>query len=142
MKIANLAMASALTLAVASTALAAGNGAPSGSHYTLNIIGVSKSKTADMTGSDRHTIFVALGSKTAAVQSKIYLYQGEDFNVCDGNAFDAATDCAGNQIAAAGAVFQLPCNTNITLDGADVLAPCDGGPEDSYAVYARALGQP
>ena len=141
MKLIHATLATALTLAVASTAFAAGNGAPSGAHYSLNIIGVSKGKTAAMTGTDRHTIFVALGSKTTSVQSKIYLYQGEDFQVCDGNGFDAATDCAGNQIAATGAVFQLPCNTNIS-DDQDALAECDGGPEDSYAVYARALGQP
>ena len=54
-----------LTVAVAgSPALAqTGNGAPSGPHYNLNIIGVEKGKTDDLTGSDRHTIFVALGKK-------------------------------------------------------------------------------
>jgi hypothetical protein len=35
------------------TRASAGNGAPSGPHYNLDIIGVSKSKTADMVGSDR-----------------------------------------------------------------------------------------
>jgi hypothetical protein len=118
-----------------------GNGAPSGGHYNLNIIGVSNPKTQPLTGGDRHTIFVALG-KTATVQSKIYLYQGEDFSVCDGNAFNSAIDCAGNTIASSGAVFQLPCNLNISLDGADALAPCDGGAEDSYEVWARAVGKP
>lgn len=143
MKLIHATLATALTLAVASSAFAAGNGAPSGSHYSLNIIGVSKGKNPSMTGSDRHTIFVALGTKSAAVTTKIYLYQGEDFQVCDGNGFDAAIDCAGNPIGSnLGAVFQLPCNTNISLDGADVLAPCDGGAEDSYDVFARALGQP
>jgi len=142
MKIGNLAIAAGLALAIAAPAWAAGNGAPSGPHYNLNIIGVSKAKTQDLTGSNRNTIFVALGTKSSAVTSKIYLYQGEDFTVCDGNAFDAAIDCAGNQISTSGAVFQLPCNLNLTLDGADAIAPCDGGAEDSYAVYARALGQP
>src|SRR5262249_60391823 len=37
-----------------------GNGAPSGSHYTLNIIGVPKGKTADMTGNNGSRIFVLL----------------------------------------------------------------------------------
>jgi len=121
-----------------------GNGAPSGPHYNLNILGVSNAKTQPLTGTDRHTIFVALGAKTGApTRSKIYLYQGEDFNVCDGNAFDAAIDCAGNPIGNnTGAVFQLPCNLNLELGGADALLPCDGGAEDHYAVYARALGQP
>src|SRR5213080_798596 len=91
------------------------NGAPTGAHYTLNIIGVQNPKTDPLTGSDRHTIFVALGNKNSAVTSKIYLTQG-DFQVCDGNAFDAAYDCSGNQIQSQGAVFQLPCNTNIPAD--------------------------
>src|SRR6266566_3791238 len=71
-----------------------GNGAPSGSHYSLNIIGVPKGKTATMTGSDRHTIFVALGSnsKNGDVLSNIWLTQGP-FQVCDGNGFDTAYDC-------------------------------------------------
>ncbi len=120
-----------------------GNGAPSGPHYNLNIIGVSKGKTADMTGSERHTIFVALGDKNNQVTSKIYLMPAEDFRVCDGNAFDPAFDCAGNQIAALGAVFELPCNTNLTLGGADVLVPCDeADPKLAYTVWARALGRP
>jgi hypothetical protein len=33
-----------------------GNGAPSGAHYTLNIIGVPKNKTADMTNNSGHRI--------------------------------------------------------------------------------------
>jgi hypothetical protein len=89
-----------------------GDGAPKGTHYNLNIIGVENPKNDPMTGSDRHTIFVALGSKSSAVTSKIYLTPG-DFQVCDGNAFDAAYNCAGTQVQSQGAVFQLPCNTNI-----------------------------
>lgn len=131
-------------------ALATGNGAPSGPHYNLNIIGVEKGKTADMTNSNRHTIFVALGSANAAVISKIYLYRGDDFQVCDGNGFDAAIDCAGNQIASAGAVFQLPCNLNLPAgsEGCGLsssnpcLVPCTEGASASYEVWARALGKP
>src|SRR5438445_10399461 len=37
-----------------------GNGAPSGAHYNLNIIGVPRDKTADMTGDNGHRIFVPL----------------------------------------------------------------------------------
>jgi hypothetical protein len=37
-----------------------GNGGPSGSHYTLNIIGVPKGKSADMTGNNGSRIFVLL----------------------------------------------------------------------------------
>jgi len=114
-----------------------GNGAPSGPHYNLNIIGVENPKTAPMTGSDRHTIFVGLGGKDTTVTSKIYLMPG-DFGVCDGNAFDPAFDCFGAQIQAQGAVFQLPCNTAVPTD-----ITCGAGTtQASYSVWARALGQP
>jgi hypothetical protein len=130
----------AIAVGVALPALAqTGNGAPSGPHYNLNIIGVEKGKTADMTDSQRHTIFVALGTKNAEVTSKIYLTRGE-FRVCDGNAFDPAFDCAGEPVGNGdGAVFQLPCNTNLP---GDVIAPCSAGESMSYEVWARALGSP
>ena len=127
-----------MCVAVALPALAqTGNGAPSGPHYNLNIIGVEKGKTADMTNSQRHTIFVAL--KNGEVPSKIYLTRGE-FQVCDGNAFDPAFDCDGNQVQGTGAVFQLPCNTN--LPGGEELIPCTQGESAAYEVWARALGSP
>ena len=113
-----------------------GNGAPSGPHYNLNLIGVEKSKSSDMTNSDRHTIFVALNNQ-AGTNSKIYLTPGE-FQVCDGNGFDTAWDCYGNQVGASGAVFQLPCNINIPAD-----ITCSGGVySGTYEVWARALGKP
>ncbi len=90
-----------------------------GWHYTLNLNAVEKGKTADMTGSDRHTIFVAFSPTNGTVTSRIYLREGE-FQVCDGNAFDAAYDCDGNKIAVQGATFQLP-NNNCT----DVAGVCD-----------------
>ncbi|PYQ02399.1 MAG: hypothetical protein DMF83_23650, partial [Acidobacteria bacterium] len=94
--------AGGLGLVVVAAALAApahaGNGAPSGPHYNLNIIGVAKGKTSPLTNSDRHTIFVGLGGNNDLVESRIYLAQG-DFQVCDGNAFDAAFNCAGIKIA-------------------------------------------
>ena len=145
------AVATALVGALAAPAFAGeGNGAPSGPHYNLNIIGVEKAKSAPMTGSNRHTIFVPLkstksgqyskpnfdvtgtGVQTAIVDSKIWLVPGDSFQVCDGNGFDMAYGCddtylgdwqtitydsAGNPIPVVsqrdGAVFQLPCNTNL-----------------------------
>ena len=85
------------TPAVAQT----GNGAPSGPHYNLNIIGVENPKNSTLTGSNRHTIFVDLG-RNGTVTSNIYLTPG-DFKVCDGNAFDAAYDCQGTQVQSKGA---------------------------------------
>jgi len=112
----------ALALAVGTSAALAGNGAPSGSHYNLNILGKRDCTPADLTGSDRHTIQVLLnGGQSAAdingtlaltldKQNKIFLQGGDDFQVLDGNACD-------------GALFQLPTNA-------------------CYQAYARALGTP
>jgi len=107
-----------------------------GPHYNLNIIGVENPKTAPMTGSDRHTIFVGLGKKSS-VASNIYLAPGP-FDVCDGNAFDAAHSCTGDVIANQGAVFQLPCNSAVpTASG------CPGGTFSAdYQIWGRALGKP
>ena len=107
-----------------------------GPHYNLNIIGVENPKTAPMTGSDRHTIFVGLGKKSS-VASNIYLAPGP-FDVCDGNAFDAAHSCTGEVIANQGAVFQLPCNSAVpTASG------CPGGTFSAdYQIWGRALGKP
>ncbi len=123
----------ALTLTLGYGFAFAGNDAPSGKHYNLNIIGVDNPKTADMTGSNRHTIFVALGKKNASVATRIYLTEGE-FCVCDGNGFDAAYSCqvdeGGDPIVIGrnyGAVFQLPAN------GIDAT---------TYQVFVRALGTP
>ena len=135
-----------LTAALASNAGSAQNGngiTTVGPHYNLNIIGVTKGKNPPLTGSDRHTIFVPLN--TAANDpvpgADIWLTQGP-FTVCDGNAFDAAFDCNGTQIAKQGAVFQLPCNTNITTAAGTTLVPCTTGATASYNVWARVVGTP
>src|SRR5262245_18819754 len=141
------------TTLVASPVLAqTGNGAPSGPHYNLNIIGIDpdKAKKVDMTDSNRHTIFVKLGVRKAdnpgAVETKIYLGASDDFVVCDGNGFDEAHDCTGTLVSQGlyGAVFGLPCNTNLTdpdgTTGAGVLVPCDVNETAAYQVWTRALG--
>lgn len=92
--------------------LTSGNGAPSGAHYNLNLIGVPKDKTADMTGSSGHRIFVPL---TGSCQVKL----GEGtFQVMDANCTDGS------------ATFQLP-NPDPTNSGTT-----------TYSVWARALGKP
>lgn len=91
-----------------------GNGAPSGPHYNLNVIGVPKDKSADMDGNSGHRIFVKLDKK-----SKIMLREGDDFRVLDANGTDND-----------GAKFQLP-NPDPDGDGVTV-----------YSVWARALGKP
>jgi hypothetical protein len=95
-----------------------GNGAPSGAHYNLNIIGVPKDKTASMDDNNGHRIFVQLyGGESASSldgklfreisrKNKIFLQPapaGESFNVLDANATDAN-----------GAQFQLPADVSAT----------------------------
>jgi hypothetical protein len=134
-----LCILAAFVLTAATTPLlgGGGNGAPSGPHYNLNIIGVDDPKKSPMTDSSRHTIFVGLGQNDTKVTSKIYLIPGY-FGVCDGNAFDPAFDCLGAQIQSQGAVFQLPCNTSVPSDITCAL----GTMSASYSIWARALGKP
>jgi hypothetical protein len=106
-------LAAVLALALAVPAFA-DNGAPSGSHYNLNIIGVPKNKTADMTNTSGHTIFVPLWGN-----AKIWLTEAPTFEVLDRNGTDAN-----------GASFALP-NPDLDSDGTT-----------SYSVFARALGKP
>ncbi|HZI73005.1 MAG TPA: hypothetical protein VFD73_03100, partial [Gemmatimonadales bacterium] len=94
-----------------------GNGAPSGAHYNLNIIGVPKDKSPNFTGGDGHRIFVDLGKTGQVANTRINLREG-DFQVLDANGTDGT------------AAFQLP---NPDPDG-------DG--TTSYSVYVRALGKP
>jgi hypothetical protein len=115
-----------LTIASVTTT---GNGAPSGSHFNLNIIGVPKDKTAAMTGNDGRRIFVQLngGEDAASLNGKLANQltkinkislqpapAGESFQVLDANATDAN-----------GALFQLPADVSTT-----------------WTVWARALGKP
>jgi len=90
-----------------------GNGAPSGSHYNLNIIGVSQDKSANPDWASGNVIFVGLGSRKVTVTTKILLSQTAPgvFEVLDKNGTDGQ------------ASFALP-------------AP------GSYTVWARALGTP
>ena len=83
-----------------------------GAHFTLNIIGVSKGKSADLTGNNGSRMFVPLSGST-----KVMLSDG-DFRVLDAN----ATDGSG--------AFQLP-NPDPDNDGTT-----------TYSVFARALGKP
>ena len=101
-----------LVFVLPAPASATGNGAPSGAHYNLNIIGVPKGKTADMQGSNGHRIFVPLFGNC-----KINLSMG-DFQVLDGNCTDGPS------------AFQLP-DPDPENDGVT-----------AYSVYARALGKP
>src|SRR5215831_20785919 len=83
-----------------------------GTHYNLNIIGVPKGKTADMTNSDGHTIFVPLDGTV-----KINYIAGDQFQVLDRNGTDGD-----------GATIEVPSDP--------------GGTSVCYDVFATALGKP
>ena len=103
-------------VAVAPTGFAGtGNGAPSGPHYNLNIIGVPHDKSANMDQGSGNVIFVDLGTKSGSpVTTDIMLNQSTSdgvFDVLDKNGTDGK------------ASFELP-------------AP------GSYTIWARAVGTP
>jgi hypothetical protein len=99
-----------------------GNGAPSGTHYNLNIIGVENPKTADMTGTSGKTIFVSLQGR-----STIWLCEsGVDTRCEDPGFYVVDRNATDND----GALFALP-NPDPDGDGTTV-----------YSVFARALGTP
>jgi hypothetical protein len=103
-----------LAIMVASPfAQATGNGAPSGAHFNLNLIGAKTSNCPQTDGSGGNVIFAPLWGT-----SKIELVQGTTFAILDNN---ACTDGV--------AQFQLPLPTTAT-----------GAP--SYTVWARAVGKP
>ncbi len=118
MKRLTIGLALGLALALVAPGFAQVGKGLSGPHYNLNIIGVPKDKTvADMTGSDRHTIFVPLQSGgDVSRQVKIYFIPGSEFRVIDGNATDDNT-----------ATIEVPSSTQSDL---------------CYDVYAFALGKP
>src|SRR6266571_2442993 len=108
------AVLAATTLATAVAAAQNGNGAPNGTHYSLNIIGVPREKNSNPDWASGHVIFVNLGTKNVTVTTKILLSQSTAsgvFDVLDKNGTDGE------------ASFSLP-------------AP------GTYTVWARALGTP
>jgi len=112
----------------------ADNGAPSGEHYNLNLVGKTNCSGDDLVGSNRHTIQVLLNFSdnpddsepnnivgdnpgnivTLDKRNKIFLAPGTDFQVLDGNA------CDGD-----GAQFMLPANV-----------------ATAWEVFVRELGKP
>jgi hypothetical protein len=111
-------LAVAMVLSMIPSTAASGNGAPSGAHFNLNVIGVSNVKTADITSGGR--IFVPLEGR-----SYIWLECGDTFKVLDGNGMDKN-----------GARLQLPDPYLGTYD------PATGAANAQYRIYVRALGKP
>ena len=91
-----------------------GNGAPSGAHFNLNIIGVPKEKNGGTWDNDGHRIFVKLWG----ADTKIWLVKGDTFNVIDSDGTDG----------------------DATLQMMD---PYPGTTTTAvYRIYVRALGKP
>jgi hypothetical protein len=107
---------------IVETALA-GNGAPNGPHFNLNLIGMKNPKNENMGCGEGHRIFVGLGSKKDAitVTTRIYLTEAPDDETFD------VIDCDGTD---GRAEFMLP-NPASETEGCT-----------AYSVYVRALGNP
>lgn len=128
------ALVTAGAVAISTTGTQATNGAPNGPHYNLNLIGVPKGKTAPMTGSDRHTIFVS----ASASSPKINLCQSGALNCAPSGGFQVLD---GNATDANGALFALPSPDPNPYDdtvGCAIGYTCT----TTYSVYMRVLGKP
>lgn len=100
-----------------------------GQHYHVNIIGVSKDKKVDMTGSDRRTIFVPLDSggdvgRQVTIEYVRNIENPTAFEVLDGNATD-------DNLAVIAVPYQF-CE-DLTAGCSDLV---------SFAVFAVGLGKP
>lgn len=111
----------ALIVATVSTpsVIATGNGAPSGAHYNLNLIGKDKTDILPNDTNNGHRIFVNLYGR-----SNIYLQNGTDFAVLDAD----ATDGRG--------AFQMPAPNNQYDSLGNYIGP------GNYTVWIRAVGKP
>ena len=108
---------------------ATGNGAPSGAHYNLNIIGMPKGKTADMSNTSGHSLFVKLDGKTSILLCESGVDTAcanvDGFAVIDRNGTDGS------------ATFALPDPVeSCVTDGNGEFTSCT----TKYSVFARAPG--
>jgi hypothetical protein len=104
----------AITPYVMASKEATGNGAPSGPHYNLNIIGVPKEKRGGTWDNNGHRIFV----KLYGADTKIKLVAGDSFKVIDSDGTDGS------------AILQM-------------MDPYPGDTTDAvYRIFVRALGKP
>ena len=103
-----------------------GNGAPSGHHFALNIIGVKNVKNVNMDQGTGNVIFVPLGRAHRDGHIKFILIEGEDFAVLDKNGTDLMA-----------ADFKL---IDPGLDPYVVGDPADADTLVDYSVFVRPLG--
>lgn len=113
-------MAAALLVSsVAAIGTDTGNGAISGPHFNLNLIGVKKTDKLPNDSNSGARIFVNLVGN-----SKIYLTQGDTFNVLDADATDGRAE------------FMLPAPENQYNETGYYMGP------GNYRVFIRELGKP
>src|SRR5690242_8645310 len=117
----SLLIAAALT--VGALTASAGNGAPSGPHFNLNIIGKANCNGPQHLGGG-NVIQIPLQGP-----SKILLTQG-DFAVLDANGCDGT------------ASFQLPAQSCDAFVNDGIPCEDDNPSAEVYFVYARSLGKP
>ena len=114
-----------------------GNGAPSGWHYTLNIIGTNE-KNPNMTGGSGSRIFVPITGSTKIMLCESGVDVGcldSGFGVLDANGTD------GSATFALPAADTDPNNCQVVgqnPDGSDIIV-CGSG-ITTYSVFVRALG--
>jgi len=168
------------------------HGVPKGKHPTMtggngHDIFVPLNSTKSGVSSNPNFGTGGTGAQTQIVDAPIWLVPGDTFQVCDANGFDLAYGCddtylgdwktmvPGSNVPLVstrnGAVFQLPCNTNLNgllfdsnhdgvpdtpldhLVGCNMAVDATGHevplppgspivPTASYQVWARALGKP
>ncbi len=104
--------------------------------YKLNIIGVSKDKSADMDGNNGKRIFVKLDGKSAIWLQEAVDAEGNPLPVDHPDAF-AVLDANGTD--ADGALFQMP---KPGLDPYVVGKKGDADTWSDYSIYIRSLGKP
>lgn len=107
-----------------------GYGPPSGPHYNLNIIGVPKNKSADMTDNSGHRIFVPLGARGEPSRTKIMLCEAGVGNECDHLDEESGFQVLDANGTDGEAKFALPDPDPNTV-GTSI-----------YSVYVRPLGIP
>ena len=129
-KLIAITLAVAMVLTLAGTALAGPAGTPDDATrvFKMNIIGVSKAKSADLDGDNGARIFVNLGKDEESVASKINLVMGDTFDILDANGTDAD-----------GATFQMPPPG---YDAYNLSDPGDADVWSDYSIYIRSLGKP
>ena len=112
-----LALAITALFSIAYPAFATGNGAPSGQHINLNIIGVPNAKNENFDGGNGARIFV---SRTG--QTQFYVHGGTSYQVLDHDGTDGKV---GTGLTAPGIIF-----------------PYDAAAEQTWRVqiYVRLLG--